>query len=92
MFRFKHKNTKRIVTAICLLLIITFTSLYATFQNGQDFNAAYASSSSNNCGWWDAACVAALAASALACATFNPACPALVIAAAATCATADNCD
>lgn len=59
MFRLKHKNTKRIVTAICLLLTFTFMSLYATYQNGKGFDAAYADSSSNNCTQWIAACVAA---------------------------------
>lgn len=61
MIRFKHKHTKRIMTATCLLLLFIFTSLYATYQNGQDFNAAYASSSSSNCAELAAACAAAIA-------------------------------
>lgn len=72
MFRLKDKNTKRIVAAICLLLTFTFMSLYATYQNGQDFNAAYASSSSNNAGAWECAkaivkCAAAEAAALVIC-------------------------
>ena len=55
MLRLKHKSKKRIVTAICLLLLFTLMSLYATDQNGQDFNAAYAQ---NGGGW---ACAAAVA-------------------------------
>lgn len=65
MIRLKRKSTKRIVTAICLLLTFTFMSLYATYQNGYDFNAAYAQNSqgngsqANGSGW---ACAAAIAA------------------------------
>lgn len=90
MFRLKHKNTKRIITATCLLLIFAFTSLYATYQNGQDFNAAYANSSGNNCAVWAAACVEAGLLSAAACLSFNPACPGLVIATAAACSEAEK--
>jgi len=61
MIRLKRKSTKRIVTATCLFLLFIFTSLYATYQNGQDLNAAYADSSSNNCAQLAAACAAAVA-------------------------------
>ena len=37
-------------------------SLYATYQNGKDFDAAYADSSGNNCAQLAAACAAATAA------------------------------
>lgn len=67
MFQLKHKNTKRIVAAICLLLTFTFMSLYATYQNGKDFNAAYADSSSNNCAVLRAACIGAWAAAEIIC-------------------------
>jgi len=93
MIRLKHKNTKRIITATCLLLLFTFTSLYATYQNGQDFNAAYADSSSNNvadCVFWVGACTAAGLAATAACISFNPTCPGLVIAAAAACSEAEK--
>ena len=77
-----------------LIIAFSFTSIYATFQSTKDVTAAYADSSSgnnNDCAWWTAGCVAALALAAAACLIpFNPACPGLVIAAAATCATADQ--
>ena len=97
MIRLKHKSTKRIVTAICLLLTFTFMSLYATYQNGYDFNAAYAQNSQGNGSQtngsgWDcaaaiAACVGLTAAAVAACSSgiFSWGCLAATGAAAAAC-------
>ena len=47
MFRLNRKNTKRMIAAACLLVLFGFTSLYITYQNGTDLNAAHASSGNN---------------------------------------------
>ena len=49
MFRLNRKNTKRMIAAACLLVLFGFTSLYITYQNGTDLNAAHASSEEPDC-------------------------------------------
>lgn len=61
MVRLNRKNTKRIIAAACLLVLFGFTSLYVTYQNGTDLNAAHASSGNNA-----SDCIGALLACAIA--------------------------
>ena len=53
MFQMKLKRTNRIFVAATLILLFMFTSLFATYQSGKDFNeayAAYSGSCSNDSG------------------------------------------
>ena len=64
-----HRLQDRVIIATCLLLLFTFTGIYATYQKGNDFTAAYAQQSQGNsdCAIATAACIAAVAAAAVAC-------------------------
>ena len=68
----------RILTAVVLLLLFTFTGLFAIHQNGTGINAAEATSSGNNmedAGWVpDFGCIAAVAACAAALASAADTC------------------
>ena len=66
MLRLNRKNTKRMITATCLLILFGFTSLYVTYQNGAYLNAAHATSGSNSSGSNASDCIGPLLACAIA--------------------------
>ena len=49
MFRLRNKPINRILTATGLLLLFSFTSLFATYHSGINSNIAYAQTPSQGC-------------------------------------------